>query len=81
MIGLDWAGDVCVCGHPRSEHYSYLVSTNGGPLREQGRCRACDPLAGNHEPNVALEAGSYAAAMYAAADHDFQLASCEAGEA
>lgn len=58
---------LCVCGHPRSAHYTYIL--NGLP---QERCKACDPFAQNSDTLVAMETDSYVAAMYYAADHTFQ---------
>lgn len=62
----DRQSEVCAapgCGHPRSEHYTYLL--NNKPVM---RCRACDP--------VAYRRGDYArtheeALRSAVADHEF----------
>lgn len=57
----------CVCGHPFDDHYVY--SLNGHP---QGRCRTCDPHTRSDKPgNYVMDSGSYEAAMYHAADHDY----------
>jgi hypothetical protein len=56
-----------LCGHPESDHYTYIL--NG---RDQTRCRSCDPHTGKEIPTLyAMESGTYEAAMYHAADHDF----------
>lgn len=60
----------CQCRHRESEHYEYIL--NGRP---QMRCRGCDPHTGRREPgNYAMDADSYEATMYHAADHDFVAA-------
>lgn len=62
--------DLCVCGHPRSDHYNYIL--NGEP---QVRCKSCDPLTSVRSSGdvelIGFEEGTYARAMYFAADHDF----------
>ena len=60
----------CVCGHAKAEHYEYVL--NG---RDQTRCRACDPHTGKRMPVLyAMTEGTYEAAMFEAADHDFKEA-------
>jgi len=60
--------ELCVCGHEHDDHYSY--SLNGHP---QTRCKACDPHTGIRQPgNYVMDSGTYEAAMYEAADHEFE---------
>lgn len=62
---------ICRCGHPRADHYEYIVFDG----HDQTRCRSCDPHTGKRQPgNYAMAADSYESAMYHAADHDFYAA-------
>lgn len=56
----------CICGHEYADHYTYRL--NGRP---QSRCKSCDPLTGV-TGNYMMVDGSYEAAMFHAADHDFE---------
>lgn len=56
----------CICGHVLFEHYLYYLN---GDI--QMRCRMCDPMR-YISGNVSLEEGTYAHAIYFAADHKFQ---------
>lgn len=58
--------EFCTCGHPRSDHYQYIL--NG---HDQTRCKSCDPMSGIPGGNYAMDHDSYVAAMYRAADHGF----------
>jgi hypothetical protein len=58
---------ICRCGHPEDDHYEYIL--NGRP---QTRCRECDPHKNRAPGNYAMDSDSYVAAMYHAADHDFE---------
>lgn len=57
---------LCRCGHPEEEHYTYI--RNG---EQAWCCRSCDPMSGIPAGNYAMDADSYVAAMYRAADHAF----------
>jgi hypothetical protein len=63
--------DLCRCGHARGAHYTYSLN-----FHDQTRCHECDPHSGKRVAggNYVLEAGTYEAAMFHAADHDFELA-------
>lgn len=64
----------CTCGHDESAHYTYCL--NG---HDQTRCKECDPFTGLRQDstNVEMQHGSYVAAMYVVADHNFEDASGE----
>jgi hypothetical protein len=60
----------CVCGHGGDDHFVYTLDG-----ADRMRCRRCDPLSRPvAPPRLVLEADTYEAAMYYAADHDYEEA-------
>ncbi len=62
--------ELCKCGHPRSDHYSYLLYTVKGE-KQQPRCKKCCPHRNLPQGNYATVIGSKFDQFDKAADHEF----------